>query len=212
MPSRMQLARDAIKVEQDMIRETVGAQDQVTAAVGGFNRIEFLPSGEINVHPVILPSARLEDLQARLMLFFTGFSRHASAIAQKQVEATPAKTAELARMGGMVKTALEILAAGELSDFGRLLHEAWELKRGLTPVVSTDAIDAMYDAARSAGARGGKLLGAGGGGFMLLFVEPENRAAVLERLKDLLFVPFRFESGGSQIIFYEDFGPNARTR
>lgn len=207
MPSRMQLARDAIKVEQDIIGEAVGAQDQVTAALGGFNHIEFLPNGEINVHPVIIPLARREALQSRLMLFFTGLSRYSSTIARKQVEATPGKGAELVRIGGMVKTALDILSGGELDDFGRLLHEAWTIKRGLTPMVSTEAIDGMYEAARSAGALGGKLLGAGGGGFMLLFVEPEKQPAVLERLKGLLHVPFRFESGGSQIIFYEDINP-----
>lgn len=203
MPSKMQLARDAIRVEVESIGETVGCQDQVTAAVGGFNRVTFRPDGDIVVAPVILPAARLEALQSRLMLFFTGFSRHASVIAEKQVAATPAKRPELKRMGAMVDEALGILTGGELSDFGRLLDESWALKRGLTSAVSTASIDAIYERARKGGALGGKLLGAGGGGFMLLFVEPERQPGVLDALEDLLHVPFRFESGGSQIVFFD---------
>lgn len=204
MTSKMDLAKDAIKVEQELIGETVGCQDQVTAALGGFNRLRFQPDGGIVVEPVVVPAQRLEGLQSHLMLFFTGFSRHASVIAAKQVKATPTKTAELRRMGQMVDEALAVLGgAGEIRDFGRLLHEGWLLKRGLTPDVSTEAIDGIYEAARKAGALGGKLLGAGGGGFMLLFVEPDRQPAVLEALDHLLHVPFRFESGGTQIVFLD---------
>jgi len=204
MPAKMQLARDAIKVEQELIKETVGCQDQVTAALGGFNRISFRPDGGIVVEPVILPGPRLEALQSRLMLFFTGFSRHASVIAEKQVQATPSKRPELKRMGEMVDEALSVLGGdGDLAAFGRLLHESWLLKRGLTADVSTGPIDAIYETARKAGASGGKLLGAGGGGFMLLYAEPERQPAVLEALDHLLHVPFRFESGGSQIVFLD---------
>lgn len=204
MPSKMELAQGAIKVERDMIGETVGCQDQVTAAFGGFNRLIFHPDGEIVVDPVILPNQRLEGLQDRLMLFFTGFARHASVIAEKQVAATPRKTAELRSMGAMVGQAIDVLSGqGDLDEFGRMLHEAWMLKRALTDAISTPQIDEIYDVARSAGALGGKLLGAGGGGFILFYARPEVQAAIRERLDGLLYVPFRFEHGGSQIIFYD---------
>lgn len=204
MTSKMDLAKDAIKVEQELIGETVGCQDQVTAAIGGFNRLRFRPDGGIVVEPVVVPAQRLDGLQSHLMLFFTGFSRHASVIAAKQVKVTSTKAAELRRMGEMVDEALSVLGGGgEIKEFGRLLHEGWVLKRGLTPDVSTEAIDGIYESARKAGALGGKLLGAGGGGFMLLFVEPERQPAVLEALDHLLHVPFRFESSGTQIVFLD---------
>ncbi|MBI5594722.1 MAG: kinase [Elusimicrobia bacterium] len=204
MPSKMDLARGAIKVEQEMIGEAVGCQDQVSASFGGFNRVSFHPDGEISVEPAILPSDRLAALQGRLMLFFTGFARHASVIAEKQVRATPDKRAELGAMHAMVDQALSVLAGtGDLDDFGRMLHESWMLKRSLTDAVSTAQIDEIYEAARSAGALGGKLLGAGGGGFVLIYARPEDQPRIHERLKRLLYVPFRFEHGGSQIIFYD---------
>ncbi len=210
MPSKLELARTAIHIEQELLKESVGSQDQVSAAFGGFNRIAFQPDGEVVVKPVILPGERLGALQEHLMLFFTGFSRHASIVAEKQIKATPGHVKELSEMQAMVDQALEILAGkGSLGEFGRLLHESWQLKRSLTSAISTGEIDAIYAAAREAGALGGKLLGAGGGGFMLLMVEPEKRDAVRARLKHLLHVPFRFESGGSQVIFLD---PSSRDR
>lgn len=203
MPTKLQLAMNAIQVERDMIGENVGSQDQVTAAFGGFNKIAFKPKGEILVQPVIAKHDRIEALQDHLMMFFTGFARHASQIAESQIQNTPKKSTELHAMGAMVDDALAILNGGDLADFGRLLHESWQLKRGLSDKITTPHIDEVYEAARSAGAIGGKLLGAGGGGFVLFFVRPQDQPAVKAKLAKLLHVPFRFENSGSSIIFYD---------
>jgi D-glycero-alpha-D-manno-heptose-7-phosphate kinase len=203
MPSKRQLADDAIYVEQQMIGENVGAQDQVAAAFGGFNRIDFLPGGGFVTRPIMLPVDRLQAFSDHLLLVFTGFSRNASEIAAKQVQATPQRRSELLEMRGMVDQALAILSRGDLADFGRLLHESWLLKRSLTDAISTPAIDDIYSAARSAGALGGKLLGAGGGGFALFFVRPEDRPRVLARLDGLTQVPFSLDTTGSQVIVYQ---------
>ena len=204
MPTKMQLAQEAIHIERDLIKESVGSQDQVTAACGGFNRISFAQDGEINVQPVIIGRERLALLQSHLMLYFTGFSRLASVIAEKQIQDTHKKKVELKAMFDMVDHSLGILTGGtDLTEFGKLLHESWLLKRGLTDKISSPQIDEIYAAARDAGSIGGKLLGAGGGGFILLFAKPEDQPRIREKLKDLLHVPFRFENGGSQIIFYD---------
>lgn len=204
MPTKMQLAQEAIVVERDLIKENVGSQDQVAAAFGGFNRISFKPNGEIATQPVILKHERLERLQRHLMLYFTGFSRHASQIAEKQIQNAPNKKIELSAMAQLVEEALSILTGeGALEGFGTLLDEAWKLKRSLADNISTSQIDAIYEAGREAGALGGKLLGAGGGGFILFFVRPEDQPKVQARLRHLLQVPFRFETAGSQIIFYD---------
>ncbi len=204
MPSKMQLALDAIHVEQDIIKENVGSQDQTLAAFGGFNRIDFNGENDIKVRPVTIEASRLELLQNHLMLFFTGLSRIASEIAAEQIRETPNKRQELSEMHHMVDEAIDILNGdSDLSDFGKLLHESWQLKRSLTNRISTPWIDDIYATALKAGAIGGKLVGAGGGGFVLFFVKPELQAKVKESLRDLLYVPFRFENSGSQIIFYE---------
>lgn len=204
MPSRMQLAREAIRVERGLLSESVGSQDQVTAAFGGFNKVSFSREGEIHLQPVILERDRLEYFQSHLMLYFTGFSRFASEIAGDQIRNTHRKKPELAAMGAMVDRALEILAGREdLGEFGKLLGESWSLKRNLSDRIATPEIDNIYETALAAGALGGKLLGAGGGGFMLLFARPEDQPGIREKLKDLLQVPFRFETGGSQIVFYD---------
>jgi D-glycero-alpha-D-manno-heptose-7-phosphate kinase len=208
MPSSMQLAREAIHVERDMIGESVGCQDQVAAAFGGFNRVVF-GDGEFVVEPMILGRDTLALLQSNLMLFFTGFSRHASGVAVLQIEATPGKSSELCAMHGMVDEAIGLLSSGALDDFGRLLHDSWMLKRSLTECVSTPAIDDMYECARSAGALGGKLLGAGGGGFILFYVPEERQQSVREALGGLLEVGFGFETSGSRILYYQDTGPHA---
>ncbi len=204
MPSKPQLARDAIHVEQERLNEHVGCQDQIIAAYGGLNRITFHPDGSFDVVPVIMSEERRAALQDRLLLFFTGIVRNASDIAAAQVAATVRKQQELTRICAMVDEAITILqGVGGLAEFGELLHESWELKRSLTDKISTPQINAMYETARRAGAIGGKLLGAGGGGFLLLFVPPETQEQVKESLKGVLHVPFRFETGGSRIIFYE---------
>lgn len=197
------LARDAIHVEQNMLKENVGSQDQIASAYGGFNLIKFHGKRNFEVQPVTIDNDRLDDLQSSLMLFFTGFSRNASDIAAEQIRKTSGKKRELSKMYGLVQRAVEIInGKGDLNEFGRLLHETWRIKRELTDRISTPAIDDIYNVARKAGAVGGKLLGAGGGGFMLFFVKPGTQPKVKKALRHLLHVPFRFETSGSQIIFY----------
>jgi len=200
--SKKQLALDAIHVEQDLIGERVGSQDQVAVAIGGLNQIDFSGEHDIDIKPLAIDQKKLQFLQDHLMLFFTGFSRRASDIAQEQIKQTPKKTHELQKMQGMVAEAVDILKGNTacLDDFGKLLHESWKLKRSLTHLISTDTIDTMYETALQAGALGGKLCGAGGGGFLLLFAHPETHSRIKEQL-GLLHVPFSFESLGSQIIF-----------
>jgi D-glycero-alpha-D-manno-heptose-7-phosphate kinase len=197
------LALDAIHIEQERIKESVGSQDQVAAAFGGLNRIGFGGPEKIKVTPLAVAAETIRALEGRLMLFFTGFARTASEVASEQIKNTPAKEGELRTMLGMVDDAQNILTAPgrDIDDFGRLLHETWQLKRGLTSLITNKHIDDIYEAGRAAGALGGKLLGAGGGGFVLFYVRPEARQAVQDALKHLLRVPFRFEQGGSQIIY-----------
>lgn len=200
VPSKMELAVDAIRIEQDIIGENIGSQDQVTAAFGGFNRIDFT-SSNIEVTPI--KSERLEELEKCLQLFFTGFSRIASQIAREWIERTHNNKYILREMYAMVGEGGKILTStGSLFDFGKLLNESWKLKRRLSPHISTDYIDYLYANAIGAGAIGGKLLGAGGGGVLLFFVESELQARVREKLSSLLYVPFRFENSGSEIIFH----------
>ncbi|WP_321504052.1 kinase [uncultured Methanoregula sp.] len=204
MVTKRQLALDAIHIEQDLLKENVGAQDQTSAAFGGFNKIEFGGDNQIQVQPITLNQKKCHLLQDNLMLFFTGFSRFASEIAKEQINKTADKQKELHAMHQMVDAAIEILNGGDMdiTDFGRLLHESWTIKRSLTDKISTLQIDKIYNDALDAGALGGKLLGAGGGGFMLFFVEPEKQPAVKKRLQGLLHVPFKFDTTGSQIIYY----------
>lgn len=202
-PTKMRLALDAIRLEQELLGENVGVQDQLAAAFGGFNRMNFYPDGTLEILPIILPADRLREFQAHLMLVFTGFQRNATEIAARQIAATPAKTSELTAMRGLVDEAQNLLCGdGSLEWIGHLLHEAWQLKRSLSDSISNSMIDNLYETARDAGALGGKLLGAGGGGFVLLYVPPERRARVLERLSGLTHVPFRLDRGGSQIVHY----------
>jgi D-glycero-alpha-D-manno-heptose-7-phosphate kinase len=205
MASKMELTRNAIQVEQERIGESVGSQDQAMAAFGGFRRIEFAPDGTIDCRPVILPAARLSELHDHLMLVYTGVARTASEVAAEQVRVTPNRSVELRAIQQMVQEAVSILGGrADIAEFGHLLHEAWRIKRGLTDRITSTDIDCLYESARSAGALGGKLLGAGGGGFFLLFVRPEDQPRVRERLGHLLHVPFGFTSFGSQIIYYDD--------
>jgi D-glycero-alpha-D-manno-heptose-7-phosphate kinase len=203
MTARSQLATDAIHVEQDLLGETVGAQDQILAAYGGFNFIEFKRDGSFRVEPVTLPRERLAELNDSMMLFYTGLRRTASQVAATYVADIGARTKQLTRLREMVDEGLKILSRrGSLDGFGDLLDEAWQLKRSLSGVVSNTQVDEIYAEAKRAGARGGKLLGAGGGGFVAFYVPPGCRQQVRERLRKLLWVPFRFDSSGSQIIFF----------
>ena len=204
MPSKMELAKDAIFIEQELIKESVGCQDQVLVSFGGLKQVDFNHGKAINIRPIMIPPERYQSLQDYLMLFFTGFSRIASTVASEQIKETPNRVKELTQMQLMVGDAIKILKeSSDLLDFGRLLSESWQLKRSLTDKITTPQIDEIYETALKAGAVGGKLLGAGGGGFILFFVAPDLRAQVKESLPKLLHVPFRFESSGSQIIFYE---------
>lgn len=199
------LAADAIHVEQDVIRECVGAQDQVCAAYGGFNRINFHTDNTIDVNRMPVSTSRVAELEQHLALFFTGFSRTAAEIAQEQVQLTPHKKNELTVMHQMVDEAEAIVTNPRRSweDFGRLMHESWQIKKSLTRKISSPEIDEIYEAGLDEGAIGGKLLGAGGGGFMLFFVPPHRRQALRARLQKLLCVPFNFSNKGSQIVVHE---------
>ena len=205
MRDKQALAADAIHVEQEVLQEAVGAQDQLSAAYGGFNRINFYTDGAYEVRRVVTPPSRLAELEQHLALYFTGFARTASEIAKEQIRMTPQRKHELGAMLQLVDEAEAIIASPDrsLDEFGRLLHEGWQIKRSLTQKITNAAIDEIYEAGRSAGALGGKLLGAGGGGFMLFFVPPERRQELRVRLKRLLCVPFTFSSRGSHIVVYE---------
>ena len=204
MITKRQLALDAIHVEQDMIKENVGSQDQTIAAFGGLNRIEFGGSRKIWVHPITLEQSKRDFLQSHFMLFFTGFPRNASEIAAEQIRKTPENIKELKAMLEMVDEAINVLNGRqeEYTNFGKLLHESWLIKRNLTPRITNQFIDEIYEAAIEAGVLGGKLLGAGGGGFMLLFAKPEIQHKVKGKLSKLLYVPFSFHDLGSQIVYY----------
>lgn len=203
MVDKETLARESIQVEQNMIGENVGCQDQIMAATGGFNLVEFQPGGEIRVKPMMISPTRMQTLHSHLMLFYTGLHRVASEVAAHQIKNTPNRKPELTDMMQMVREGSSILNSNaDICDFGRLLDTAWQTKKKLSDRISNSQIDEIYSAGLAAGAVGGKLLGAGSGGFILFFVPPERQAAVRERLKSLLHVPFAFETGGSSVIFY----------
>jgi D-glycero-alpha-D-manno-heptose-7-phosphate kinase len=200
--SKQQLAEDAIHLERELCGESGGWQDQIAVACGGFNRINFSRDG-FTVTPVILSKERKRELNSRLMLFFTGLSRFSNSIAQDQINTMSGKTRELAEMRRLVDEGEGILVSGgDIDEFGRLLDYTWRLKRGLSGRISSDCIDGIYKKARDHGALGGKIMGAGGGGFLILFVPPERQREVRESLADLLYVPFEFETTGTRILYY----------
>lgn len=205
MRDKQALATDAIHVEQDILGEAVGAQDQVNAAFGGLNRINFLQNGAVEVNPIMAAPSRISELEQHLALYFTGFSRIASEIAKDQIRTTPDRTRELRTMMQMVDEGESILADAKrpIADFGRLLHESWKLKKTLSQKITNSDIDDIYDTGMRAGALGGKLLGAGGGGFMLFCVEPERREALRQALRKHLCIPFSFSQRGSHVVVYE---------
>ena len=204
MVGPMQLTTEAIHVERDLCRENVGSQDQVTTAHGGLNFVEFLPGDVIKVHPLTILPGRRMLFQSHLMLLFTGFSRTASDVAAEQIQNIPKKEHELHALQQMVKEGVRILSsAGDIREFGRLMHEGWKIKRTLSSKISNAEIDTIYETALKAGALGGKLCGAGGGGFLMLFAEPDRQPAIRQALTTYLHVPFEFESDGSRIILYQ---------
>jgi D-glycero-alpha-D-manno-heptose-7-phosphate kinase len=202
------LASEAIHVEQRLLQERVGLQDQVSTAFGGFNCITVAKDGAYIVNPMVLPRERLEALQDHLMLVFTGISRNAPDIAETVVGNLKQKASDMHALREMVDQAIAILTtpSTDLVEFGKLLKEAWAVKRSLSDRVSNATVDDLMQTAMSAGAIGGKLLGAGGGGFALLFVRPEDRARVQDAVRKLITVPFKFEMAGSRIVLYQPDG------
>ena len=201
---KKKLADNAIYLERVLCNEAGGLQDQIAASFGGFNRIDFSKDG-YEVSPIIISNARKKKLNENLMMFFTGFTRFSSEI-QKENQAgdIKKKKKDLQEMYCLVDDAEKILTSDnvEMREFGRLLDHTWKLKRGTGKLVSTDEIDRLYKAGIDAGAIGGKLLGAGGGGFLIFYVEPEYQSRVHEAMKDLLYIPFEFENGGTKVLYY----------
>lgn len=196
------LAREAIRLERDLCAEAGGWQDQIAAAYGGLNRIDFAGDG-FSVRPIVMSGERKRELEGSLMMFFTGFTRFSSDV--QRANRVADKTARLREMLALVDEAEATLTdkARPLADFGRLLDETWRLKRGVGPSVSNGSIDALYARGMSAGALGGKLLGAGGGGFLVLYAEPDAQASVREAMGGLLEIPFAFEGDGTTVVYYE---------
>lgn len=203
MVSKQTLAREAIHVEQERLQETVGSQDQVLTAYGGLNHVVFHPNGEFEVQPLCLSRAAVQDFNEHFMLYFTRVHRTASDVAATYVPSLTQQEERMRSIAAMVTESLDILNRGDWTQFGRLLHEYWLLKQGLGEAVSNPSIEEIYQAARSAGALGGKLVGAGGGGYMLLFASPQHHAKIRQNLRGLVHVPFRFEFSGSNIVVFD---------
>ncbi|HEY1684465.1 MAG TPA: hypothetical protein VGG19_06865 [Tepidisphaeraceae bacterium] len=204
--SREQLAAEAVHVERNIIRERVGLQDQYTCALGGWQHLQFTGQNRVKASPLVLPAERFAALDSRLMMFYTGLQRTAHEVVQSQLERTSkgAITPPLNQLAGLVEQGIEVLNSPmDLEYFGRLLHQGWTLKRQFSDAISNSFIDTAYETARSAGATGGKLLGAGGGGFLLLYVEPHHQQSVRSALSHMLEVSFSFEDQGSRVIFYK---------
>ena len=206
--SKDDLAKQAIYIEQEVLKENVGSQDQILAAFGGFNKIDFNTDDSFNITPVIISKELTCKLQDHMLLFFTGLSRYASDIAKDKIANIKNNFRELTQMKEMVNEGLSILhrPSDPIKDLGKLLRESWKLKRSLSTKVSTPQIDEIYETGINAGAIGGKILGAGGGGFILFFAAPENHNKILDRLKNLVHVTFNFDNTGSKIVVYEPNG------
>ncbi|MCX4327776.1 MAG: kinase [Lachnospiraceae bacterium] len=200
---KKKLADKAIYLERTLCNEAGGWQDQIAASYGGFNRINFSLDG-YEVFPVIIPSDRKKQLNENLLMFFTGFTRFSSDIQEVNISQSEERIAKLKEMIFLVDEAEKVLTDknSDLNEFGRLLDWTWRLKRGTGSSISTDSIDMLYKKGIEAGALGGKLLGAGGGGFLLFYAEPEKQQILKETMKDLLYIPFKFENGGAAIIHY----------
>lgn len=198
--TKKQLVEEAIYVEQEKCKENVGYQDQIATGMGGFNKYYFGGSNHLKIEKINIGKERIQELESRFLLFFTGFSRTASEIAQHQIANIPNKIKELKKMYSFVDKAIDILYNREVSDFGKLLNETWLIKKELSEKVTNPYIDHVYDLSMKAGALGGKILGAGGGGFLLIFSEPEYHCDIRKALHHLLEVPFKFEETGTQII------------
>jgi D-glycero-alpha-D-manno-heptose-7-phosphate kinase len=202
MASPRLLAETACHVEIDRLREPIGKQDQYIAAFGGLQFIQFLPDGHVSVDPVLCPSRTRRELGRRLLLFFTGLTRNAREVLTRQKAGTADRRPVLRRLGQVARDMRDVLTGGhDLNEFGRLLHTAWEEKKSVEESISGPAIDDWYDRGRRAGALGGKLLGAGSGGFLLFYCEPHLQPKLRQALSDLVQVPFELEPEGSKVIF-----------
>jgi D-glycero-alpha-D-manno-heptose-7-phosphate kinase len=208
LTSKEELAKKAIFIEQLILKEHVGCQDQIAAAYGGFNKIEFYGENSFKVTPVIIKPDRLNNLQNNLLLFFTGISRFASDIEKSKISNFHSKKAELKKMHEMVDISIQILSDQNknIDEFGLLLNEAWQFKKSLSDLVSNEFIDITYKKAISAGATGGKVLGAGGGGFMLFYAPGDKHESIRNALSNLMYIPFQFENSGSSIVLYNPNG------
>tara|TARA_Y100000590_G_C15708949_1_gene1009641 strand:- start:1637 stop:2632 length:996 start_codon:yes stop_codon:yes gene_type:complete len=206
--TKKELSLESIRIEQEVVKENVGCQDQIAIAHGGLNVIKFLENGEYRIEPIITPRARYESFQSHLMLFFTGVSRISSEIALDMINNIGYREKEIKLIGTYVDEGINILTDENrnLIEFGSLLNETWKVKKSLSRQISNSKIDSIYNKAVQAGAIGGKILGAGGGGFILFFVEPEKQELVKKALSSLVYVPVNFERQGSQIILYEPEG------
>lgn len=201
---KKKLADQAIYLERELCQEAGGWQDQIAASFGGMNRIEFNKDGTYDVRPIIIHPERKQQLNDNLLMFFTGFTRFSSDMQKANQAGYVEKVKQLQQMYTLVDDAEAILEDkhSDLDDFGRLLDKTWRLKRQTGGAITTDSIDGLYEKGIAAGALGGKLLGAGGGGFLVFYVQPEMKNAVLKAMNNLLYVPFRFEDGGTQVIHY----------
>jgi D-glycero-alpha-D-manno-heptose-7-phosphate kinase len=202
MIDKMALATEAIHIEQHLIKENVGCQDQIATAIGGFNKIEFSAQGH-KASPIVLSRKTLDELECAMMLFYTGISRTASEVVDEQLKTMGEKRQEMLKILSLVDQAEALLVSGDITGFGRLLDETWKIKRTLSRKISNTHIDDVYTAGINAGATGGKLLGAGGGGFVLFLCPPEKQGNVKAALKDLLYVPIKLEFNGTHIIYYK---------
>lgn len=205
--SKKELYELAIHIEQNLIKENVGSQDQVFAACGGFNKIDFLKNGKITVTPVIMLKENTFAFQKKFMLFYTGIARNASEIAAEQIKNIDRNENRLEQMSKLVDEGYNIVTSTkpDFNLFGKLLNETWKLKQCLSTKISNSFIDEIYETGLKNGALGGKLLGAGGGGFILFYAEPENQPKLKSALKNLLNIPFEFDFSGSEIIFYRPY-------
>lgn len=207
---KKKLADEAIYLERVLCNEAGGWQDQIAASFGGFNRIDFSEDG-YEVSPLIISPKRKRTLNENLMMFFTGFTRFSSDVQKANALDKKDKVKQLQEMYSLVSEAQSVLTDGnrDLNDFGKLLDVTWKLKRSTGSAVTTSSIDVLYDKGIKAGALGGKLLGAGGGGFLVFYVPKEKQPSVREAMKDLLYIPFEFENGGTRVIYFapEDYEP-----
>jgi D-glycero-alpha-D-manno-heptose-7-phosphate kinase len=205
MVGKEKLAHEAIYLERDYLKEAVGIQDQIAVAYGGLNQININKDGTFQVQPIIISKERRVSLEQHLMLFFSGISRNSSDLAAVQMQAVSSNESILREMMETVDMGIDVLTgSNSIEHFGYLLHHSWQLKKSLSSLISNDITEHIYDTARKSGALGGKVLGAGGGGFMLIFAKPEKQPAIRKALEGFLEVPFRFETSGTQIIFYDN--------